>query len=424
MTVHVVGAGLAGLAAAVGAVERGRHVRIYEATGQAGGRCRSYFDAGLGRTLDNGNHLVLSGNRSTMAFVDTIGATAELVGPPTARFDFIDLAKGDRWRLDMGGGYLPLRLFQARNRVPRTIMADHFVLAKLMLAGPDQTVADIVPDDHPLYEPLIVPLAIAVLNAAPDEGAAALLGAVLRETFLRGGRACRPLTARRSLDATFVEPALKWLAGRGVRPQFNMRLRGLHFERARLSGLGFADSEVPLGRDDVVILAVPPPAAAEIVPGLVVPEATRAILNAHFRVAGMATSPGPIGLVGGLAQWIFVRGDVVSTTTSAADAGMDADADLLAARLWQDVRAALGIEGAVPPCRVIKERRATFAQTPAEVRLRPNPWTGWPNLFLAGDWVASRLPATIEGAIRSGGRAVELACGVEGSEQMARARAR
>src|SRR5690606_31616746 len=93
MTVHVVGAGLAGLAAAVGAVERGRHVRIYEATGQAGGRCRSYFDAGLGRTLDNGNHLVLSGNRSTMAFVDTIGAAAELVGPPTARFDFIDLAK-------------------------------------------------------------------------------------------------------------------------------------------------------------------------------------------------------------------------------------------------------------------------------------------------------------------------------------------
>jgi squalene-associated FAD-dependent desaturase len=421
MTVHVVGAGLAGLAAAVGAVARGRQVRLYEATGQAGGRCRSFFDGVLGRTIDNGNHLLLSGNRSAMGFVETIGAADRLVGPPSARFDFVDLAKGDRWCLDLGRGRLPLRLLRARCRVPRTIMSDYAALARLMLAGGDRTVAEVVADDHPLFERLIVPLAIAVLNAGPDEGAAALLGAALRETVLRGGRACRPLTAARNLDDAFVAPALDWLRGRGVHAAFNMRLRGLRFGRAWLSGLVFADVEVPVAPHDVVVLAVPPPAAAEIVPGLAVPEATRAILNAHFRVEGLASRPpGPLGVIGGLAEWIFVRGDVVSTTTSAADAGMDTDAEILARRLWQDVRAALGIAGPMPPWRVIKERRATFAQTPAEVRRRPPPWTAWPNLFLAGDWVAGPLPATIEGAIRSGDRAVELACGVEGVERVAR----
>ncbi|BBK32605.1 squalene-associated FAD-dependent desaturase [Stella humosa] len=418
MTVHVVGAGLAGLAAAVQATGRGRRVRLYEGTGQAGGRCRSFFDAVLGRTIDNGNHLLLSGNRSARRFVETIGSAAELTGPPTAQFDFIDLTDRRRWRLDLGRGRLPFWLFSERARVPHTVLGDYLALARLMLAGPNQTVAQIVPDDHPLYEALVLPLAIAALNAQPTEGAAALLGAVVRETFLRGGAACRPLMAARSLDAAFIDPALAWLAGRSVRAEFNQRLRGLEFGRGRIAALRFTDGSVAVGPEDVVVLAVPPAAAAEIVPDLTVPLETRAILNAHFRVDGLPERVRPpLGLIGGLAEWIFVRGDVASTTTSAADAGMDADADDLAQRLWQDVRVALRLTGDMPRVRVIKERRATYAQTPADVARRPQPWTAWPNLFLAGDWVAGPLPATIEGAIRSGDRAAELACGVEGAEK-------
>lgn len=266
MTVHIVGCGLAGLAAAVQAVGRGRSVRLYEAAGRAGGRCRSFFDPVLGRTIDNGNHLLLSGNRSARRFVETIGSAGELVGPDRARFDFLRLADGRRWSLDLGRGMLPLWLLGARHRVPRTIARDYFALVQLMLARPHQTVADIVPDDHPLYDALIVPMTIAILNAAPTEGAAVLLGAVLRETFLRGGGACRPLVARRSLDAALVEPALDWLGGRAVRPQFNRRLRGLEFARGRLAALAFAEGTVAIGPDDAVVLAVPPAAAGEIVP--------------------------------------------------------------------------------------------------------------------------------------------------------------
>ena len=80
--------------------------------------------------------------------------------------------------------------------------------------------------------------------------------------------------------------------------------------------------------------------------------------------------------------------------------------------LWRDVARALGLDpDATPPCRIVKEKRATFAQTPAEVARRPGPATAWSNLVLAGDWTDTGLPATIEGSIRSGNRAAETLAG-------------
>src|ERR1700704_369872 len=100
-TIHIIGAGLAGLAAAVSLGKRGERVVVHEATSFAGGRCRSYHDAALGMEIDNGNHLLLSGNRAALAFLRDIGAAQRLVGPPTAAFDFVDLASRERWTLRM-----------------------------------------------------------------------------------------------------------------------------------------------------------------------------------------------------------------------------------------------------------------------------------------------------------------------------------
>src|SRR5271163_3167970 len=96
---HVIGAGLAGLSAAIRLTEAGHRVVLYESGPQAGGRCRSYFDEALGCRIDNGNHLLLSGNRSALAYLTLIGAGESLTGPAEARFPFIDLATGQRWVL-------------------------------------------------------------------------------------------------------------------------------------------------------------------------------------------------------------------------------------------------------------------------------------------------------------------------------------
>ena len=97
--VHVVGAGLAGLAAALRLAEAGRPVVLHEASPQAGGRCRSYLDTTLGCRIDNGNHLLIAGNASAMEYLDAIGARDTLVGPAEPAYPFLDIATGERWTL-------------------------------------------------------------------------------------------------------------------------------------------------------------------------------------------------------------------------------------------------------------------------------------------------------------------------------------
>ncbi len=155
-----------------------------------------------------------------------------------------------------------------------------------------------------------------------------------------------------------------------------------------------------------MVLAVPAPVAADLLPGLIVPDAFQAIVNLHFRVAAGPGAAGFVGLVGGTAEWVFVKRGVVSVTISAANRLADDPAEALAARVWPEVRRALDLADPMPhlmpPWRVVKERRATFAATPAQERRRPGTQTALANLALAGDWTATGLPATIEGAIRSG----------------------
>ena len=116
--VHVVGAGIAGLSAAVRLVDAGREVIVHEAASVAGGRCRSYLDPTLGVVIDNGNHLLLSGNHEALDYLDRIGARQTLHDPGAAIFDFADLRSGERWRLDLSEGRIPWWLFDRKRRVP------------------------------------------------------------------------------------------------------------------------------------------------------------------------------------------------------------------------------------------------------------------------------------------------------------------
>src|SRR5277367_1435827 len=126
--VHIVGAGISGLSAADRLANANSRVRLYEATQQAGGRCRSYFDAAINLTIDNGNHLLLSGNRDAIAYARSIGTEAGLVGPKRAQFPFVDLVTGQRWQLDLGDSRLPLWVFNENSRVPDTGLLDYLAL--------------------------------------------------------------------------------------------------------------------------------------------------------------------------------------------------------------------------------------------------------------------------------------------------------
>ena len=168
--VHVIGAGISGLSAAVRLANADTRVHVHEATRQAGGRCRSYFDAATNLTIDNGNHLLLSGNRHALAYARSIGTEAGLVGPSSAQFPFVDLTTGKRWQLDLGDGRLPLWVFDNSRRVPDTSLSDYLALSPLIWASSGKLVGDTISCRGTLYDRLVQPLLLAALHVDPPDG--------------------------------------------------------------------------------------------------------------------------------------------------------------------------------------------------------------------------------------------------------------
>lgn len=409
MTVHVIGAGLAGLSAAIAVAGRGEPIILSEAARQAGGRCRSYHDGLLDMTIDNGNHLILSGNRAVDRYLRDIGAEGRVTGPDRPEFNFVDLQLGVRWTLRPDDGPVPWWILDAGRRVPGTRLRDYLALLALMRRHPGRRIDQVVRQDTVLWEKFLRPVLLSALNTAPEEASADLAGAILRETFARGGRYMRPLIGSPNLAAAFVDPALERLRRSGTDIRLGRSLRAVRFAKDRAVALAFDGEEESLQPDDRVIVAVPPWAAEKLLPGVIAPQTFNAILNAHFQVVPTPRAYPMVGLIGGTAEWVFAFADRISVTVSAADHLMDADSDSLALLLWRDIAVVHDLTAPLPPYRIVKEKRATFAATPAEDARRPAARTEWANLFLAGDWTDTGLPATIEGALRSGNRAAELA---------------
>ena len=397
--VHIIGAGLAGLSAAVALTRAGRTVTLYEAGPAAGGRCRSYFDRALGARIDNGNHLLLSGNDDAMDFLRVIGAADTMRGPGAACFPFFDRSTGEHWTVAPGRSRIPWWVLT--RRVPGTRLASYLALWRLRRAAGDATVEQAI-GGTALYRRLLEPLAVSGLNTPASTALASLMWAVVAGSLLRGGAACVPLVPREGLSESFIDPAIAWLQARGGTLRTGARVTRLAIAGKAVTGFDLASGPVAVAADEAVILAVPPWVAADLVPGLVVPDAFESIVNVHFRHEVQPTPAGFLGLVGATAEWIFTKPGIVSITISAANRLLDVSSEAIAALVWSDVQAALGGSDAMPPVRVVREKRATFAATAANERRRPRATVGLDRFAVAGDWTATGLPATIEGAIRSG----------------------
>jgi hypothetical protein len=210
------------------------------------------------------------------------------------------------------------------------------------------------------------------------------------------------------LGSVFVEPAIDFLHTRNATVEFRHELRGLVFRDGSIAELDFGVDPVSLAANDALVLAVSSNTAAAMLPDLRAPTSFRAIVNAHFRIEPPADAAIMTGVLNATSEWIFAFPGRLSVTISNADRLLDTPREMLAATIWRDVSAVMGLSTEMPAWQIVRERRATFAATAEQNARRPGPRTAWKNLFLAGDWTDTGLPATIEGAVRSGYRAAEL----------------
>ncbi len=193
----------------------------------AGGRCRSFHDAELGVRIDNGNHLLLSGNRAALSYVERIGALDTFERPDEAAIPFVDLADGARWEVRPSRGAVPWWILRASRRVPGTRTRDYLAALRLRRAAPGDTVAELLDRDTMLFRRLWEPLVVAALNTSAEQASAVLFSRILAETIGRGAAACRPMLPREGLSESLVDPALEYLTRHGGEIRFGSRLKAL-----------------------------------------------------------------------------------------------------------------------------------------------------------------------------------------------------
>jgi hydroxysqualene dehydroxylase len=412
----VVGAGWAGLAAAVRAVERGARVTLIEMSRTPGGRARTLGQDG--QEFDNGQHILIGAYSATLALMRRVGASPEVLfwrGPLTLTTpdgDGLALPPGPPLRAFVSG-LLRQRRWRLRDRLAVLSVAMGWRLRRFECPE-DWTVARLCVNlPGVVQEQLIDPLCVAALNTPMDKASARVFLRVLQDALFGGPGSADLLLPRAPLSRLLPEPAIDWLQDHGVDIHHGRRVQQL----TRLAGQWQVDGE-PFDR---VVLACTATEAARLAQGVDAawcdaaqalqyqPIATVWLHDDRLRLRGpMAMLPpgsGPAQFVFDLRQLGQPESGfafVASAASPTLAAGLPAATQAVVAQARQCFPGAFGTADTV--LHFAAERRATFACTPALQRPRAEIAAG---LMAAGDYVAGPYPATLEGAVRAGLAAAE-----------------
>lgn len=415
--IAVVGAGYAGLACAVELAQRGHRVSVFETSRTLGGRARRVMLHG--HALDNGQHLLIGAYTELLRLMRCVGADPDRLMRRTP----LDLVVPGLFRLraprlprplHLAGALLGARGVDWRARLA-AVNFMHRLRADRYRLNVDLTVSGLLTRHRQpaaLRRYLWEPLCLAALNTSPDEASAQVFCHVLRDA-LAGARAASDLLfPATDLSAMFPDPAADWLRARGHAVHTGCMVRALEADGERLHLCNSAGRQ-PF---DQVVLAVAPYHALGLLPSQAAFDPLRAdlralryeaIATAYFGYAETQRLPhAMLGRVDRLGHWWLDRGrlndqpGVLAAVISAADEHRGMPRALLLESLQRELRELLPALPAPRWQSLIVEKRATFACTPS--LQRPPSATAHPRLWLAGDYVASDYPSTLEGAVRSG----------------------
>jgi hydroxysqualene dehydroxylase len=433
--VAVIGGGFAGLAAATALAEAGRRVLVLEARGELGGRATAFIDRETGELVDNGQHVLFGCYRETFRLLRRIGAEGHVRTQPSLEVAYLDDA-GRRSVLRCPR--LPSPLHLVAGILGWTALDWHDRLSVLRVARPLLAARTSGPATAPgetvdawlerhgqrgrLRDWLWEPLAVAALNQAPDEAAAEPFVRVLAEMFGSSRTDASLVLPLKPLHAMYAHPARHYIEAKGGTVTLNALAR-VRLERGSVAGIEVRGEPLAVSR---VVAAVPWFALAPLLVGDVQPMAVIAAAASAMAAKPIVTvnlwydravmDEVFVGLPGREMQWVFDKrrafGETashLSLVASGADRLVDADTDTLVALAAREVAAAIpGARGAVlRRGTVIREKRATFSLAPGQPR-RPGVETPIRGLVLAGDWIETGLPGTIESAAAAGHRAAQV----------------
>lgn len=443
--VVVVGGGFAGLAAATALAEAGAQVLLCEERPHCGGRARSWIDPDTGSIVDNGQHLFAGCYVEMRRFLERIGAADRIAWgrglevpylEPGGRASILRAGSG-RIRALAGllrYGGLPFGERVGATRVPLAARREDAGLDRLTVA---QWLARLEQSPEARRR-LWDPLAIATLNETPEQASAHGFATALRHAFFSGPRGAALGAPRVGLSDLYVDPGIQYLRGRGAEVRMRAPVQRLLESGARCSGVLLHGGErVEAG---AVIASVPPKPLLEILPPALAADPffaragelrDSAILSVYLWFGAPVVDRPFAALLGGFWQWVFERDGVrpppgaeggppvhggmhaVTFVRSAANADVDRPKEALVRRALEELRRYFPKAARLAPRHelVIKEKSATVSLVPGTAGLRPPVITPLDRFYLAGDWVGTGIPATVESACLSGHAAARAAAG-------------
>ena len=409
-TIHIIGGGLAGLSSGVKLLKskKKQNIILYESTSLFGGRCRSYNDKDFKCSLDNGNHLIIKAYKNTFRYLKEIGSTNTLKYNENTFYPFVDIKYSKSWEVKPYSNFIPWWIFFSSYRPDNISFLDFIKSFKLAFSKKNQRVSDIINENSLIYKRFWKPFTIAVLNTHPKEASAKLLWKIIIKTLFLGNNPLQPFVVKKSLNESLIKPGIKKILKYGGKIKTNYRLKKINFKNNFAKEIIFQNKSVILNEEDIVILTVPPNILNKILPNITTPKKNNCILNIHFKLNKNITIILPknsffLGVIGGLTDWIFKKENVLSITISAANNLNMYSNEKISKMIWKEIKQIFKIQkNYIPKYKIIREKTATFLQSPEEIFKKPKMHTKYSNIFLAGDWIDNGLPATIEGAITSG----------------------
>ncbi len=434
--VAVIGGGLSGLSAAVSLAAEGKRIILFEQRQHPGGRTNSFIDETTGDVVDNGQHLMMGCYHETRSYLNSIGSAHLATLQPSLHIDFVDPAKGSSTlessslpspfhvltgllRLSHMSVFDRLRLLRVGKELLRTSHEKEKLLDSLTvdewLTGLGQT------DETKKY--LWDTIAIGTLNDHPTKVSALLFFRVLRAAFVGTKDDSCLLIPRVGLSELLVEPAVRFLTDRHSEIRTGVRVQSLSVDGDRIRNLHTAAGDVV--EAEAFVLAIPYFDLPGILPDeMIVPSAplfvSTPILSINLWFDRQVFDKEFVAVLGSTIQWIFNRNLLctspgtggensqhLSLVISGAEEYVEFDKESIVQIALEDLRRILPAMNGATLVRsiVIKEKRATFTPKPGLEMVRPDTRTKLKNLFLAGDWTNTGLPATIEGAVMSGRKA-------------------
>ena len=438
----VIGGGFAGLAAGAALAAEGVRVTVLEKRPVLGGRAYSYTDATTGETIDNGQHAMMGCYHHLFRFLDRIGATDKLVIQPNLRVAMLDPERGRGViacpqlpsPLHMAAGVLGYRLLGVADRV-RVLVGGLRLLAMKKRRDPRlgrltvDGVLDLLGQSEAARRAFWHPVAIATLNEDPALASADLLAEVMVRAFFSTKDDARFVLSRVGLSDLYTDDARRFIEARGGRVETKAQVVGIGVRGEEISHLELRDGRRLTAQ--AYVSAVPPQSLFPLLPlavrrevpalGAIERLVSSPIVSVHVWFDRPLLDDDFVGFVGTQTHWCFNRdkitgrdprgGSYLTFVISGARGIIDLDADAIVAATLADVRRLIpgAAAATVRHTQVVKEKFATMSPTLEAEALRPAAATPFVNFFLAGDWTATGLPATIESAVASGHCAAELA---------------